>query len=225
MLFLHLWMAAVKLSCTCSHKKYYDITGMLCLCLSHSTNNDRDEASFVILHQFWTLIQKCFSQSDNAKIIWEKHTKRPWKTYSVTRWFSKYEVFEFLSALLSRLQAVTFKLTASKVSPMSVSKLLRLLSHDIKSWYLKIELAAFVKVQFPFRNFCYAMEGDSNLAFMAVKLFRTYPNGNLPETPSANQLIKKAVEFLQGTICERTENPIRQYRIAVEVAAAVPRPR
>jgi hypothetical protein len=145
---------SVNIAAHAAIEKDYDIVWMLCLCLSHSTNNGGDEASFVILHQFWTLIQKCFSQSDNAKIIWEKHTKQPWKTYSTTRWFSKYEVFEFLSALFSSLEAVIFKLIASKVSPMSASKLLELINHDIKSWYLKIELAAFVEVLLPFRNFC-----------------------------------------------------------------------
>jgi hypothetical protein len=67
---------SVNLAAHTAIEKDYDIVWMLSLCLSHSTNNGGDEASFVILHQFWTLIQKCFSQSDNAKIIWEKHTKR-----------------------------------------------------------------------------------------------------------------------------------------------------
>jgi hypothetical protein len=102
---------------------------------------------------------------------------------------------------------------------MSASKLLELINHDVKSLFLKIELAAFVEVLFPFRNFCYAMEGDGDLAFVAGErvdsLFITYPNGNLPETPSANQLIRKAVEFIQGSRYERTENiPIPQNRTA-----------
>jgi hypothetical protein len=67
---------SVNLSAHASIQKDHDIVWMLCLCLSHSTNNGGDEASFVILHQFWTLVQKCFSLSDNAKIIWEKHTGR-----------------------------------------------------------------------------------------------------------------------------------------------------
>jgi hypothetical protein len=67
---------SVNIAAHAAIEKDYDIVWMLCLCLSHSTNNGGDEASFVILHQFWTLIQKCFSQSENAKIIWEKHTGR-----------------------------------------------------------------------------------------------------------------------------------------------------
>jgi hypothetical protein len=58
---------SVNIAAHAAIKKSYDIVWMLCLCLSHSTNNGRDEASFVILCQFWTLIQKSFSQSDNAK--------------------------------------------------------------------------------------------------------------------------------------------------------------
>jgi hypothetical protein len=63
----------------------------------------------------------------------------------VTRWFSKHEVFEFLSQLFSSLQAAIYELTTSKVLPMSASKLLELMSHDVKSWHLKMELSAFVK--------------------------------------------------------------------------------
>lgn len=65
---------SVNLAAHAATKKDCNIVWMLCLCLSHSTNNGGDEASFAILHQFWTLIQKCFSLSDNAKIRWEKHT-------------------------------------------------------------------------------------------------------------------------------------------------------
>jgi hypothetical protein len=132
--------------------------------------------------------------------------------------------------LFSSLQAVVYELIALKVSPMSASKLLELVNDDVKSMYLKIELAAFVEVLFPLRKFCYAMEGDGDLAFAAGEradnLFLTYPDGNLPETPSANQLINQAVEFIQGTIHERPENiPVPQHRTAADVAAAVPRPR
>jgi hypothetical protein len=66
---------SVNLAAHAVIEKNYDIVWMLCfLCVSHSTNNGGDEASFVILHQFLTIIQKCFLPSDNAKIIWEKHT-------------------------------------------------------------------------------------------------------------------------------------------------------
>jgi hypothetical protein len=97
----------------------------------------------------------------------------------VTRWFSKYEVSEFPSALLSSLQAVIYKLIASNVLPMSASKLLELINHDVKSLYVKIEQATFVEVLFPLRNISYAMEGDGNLAFQAREwvdtLALTYP--------------------------------------------------
>jgi hypothetical protein len=46
------------------------------------------------------------------------------------------------------------------------------------------------------------------------------------QMPFANQLINKAVEFIQeGTIHECTDNPIHQHITAAEVVAAVPRPR
>jgi hypothetical protein len=74
------------------------------------------------------------------------------------------------------------------------------------------------------------MEGDGDLAFVAREKvdnpFLTYPNGDLPETPSANQLINKVVKYIQGTVHIRADNiPIRQHRTAVKVAAAVQRPR
>jgi hypothetical protein len=51
-------------------------------------------------------------------------------------------------------------------------------------------------------------------------------NGNLPEMPPANQLINKAVEFIEGTVHVRANNiPIRQYITAVKVVADIQRPR
>jgi hypothetical protein len=74
------------------------------------------------------------------------------------------------------------------------------------------------------------MERDGDLAFVAGErvddLSLTFPDGNLLEMPSTNQVVKKAVEFTQGTPHECAEDniPIPQHRTAAKVAAAVPRP-
>jgi hypothetical protein len=53
----------------------YDFNWLACLCLScHAANNSGDKAKFVMLNQFWILLQKIFIHSDKGKgeVIWER---------------------------------------------------------------------------------------------------------------------------------------------------------
>jgi hypothetical protein len=89
-----------------AHKKIERDTRVnwfLNICISHCTNNARDMANFPTFATFWSLLMKVFL-SDTAKIKWESTTGCTWLTYSVTRWFSKYDVAERVLSIL-----VTFR--------------------------------------------------------------------------------------------------------------------
>ena len=75
------------------------------LCLSHCTNNGGDLATFPALATMGALLQKVFA-GDNSKIIWQQQTKSAWLTYSDTRWFSKYDVYEDLFTRFGDLSGV-----------------------------------------------------------------------------------------------------------------------
>ena len=72
----------------------FNVKWFMNLCLSHLANNAGECANFIILSQVWSLVQKIFANSDNAKKEWESMTGTAWKTYSETRWYSKFEVLQ-----------------------------------------------------------------------------------------------------------------------------------
>ena len=62
-------------------EKDHGVEWLLLLCLSHVANNAGDQVGFVILEQFWKLLQKVFSHSENAKPIYEKVMGESWKGF------------------------------------------------------------------------------------------------------------------------------------------------
>ena len=83
-------------------------------CMSHLLCNAGDKAAFVLLELFWTLLQKIFSQSTQAQDIWIEVTGMSWPTYSETRWFPKYDVFEKIGKLFPDMLTVITKVTQKK---------------------------------------------------------------------------------------------------------------
>ena len=49
----------------------FNLNWFMNLCLSHLDNDTGDCANFIILSQVWSLVQKTFKNSDNAKKEWE----------------------------------------------------------------------------------------------------------------------------------------------------------
>ena len=144
------------------------------------------QASFVMLDHFWSLVQKVFAHSDGSKEEWYKVTEIPFPTHSNIRWYSKFDVLEvffkyfpdLLTVVTNGMFVLTFTLIIHYVShrihsfinqssvankgysSKNSSKLLHLLLDEAKMWYLKIELSAYVDVLGDLRNLCYFLEGD-----------------------------------------------------------------
>lgn len=86
------------------------------LCISHALSNAGDEAKFVLLSLFWTLVQKTFASSPEAKAIWADTTGKSWLDHSDTRWYSKYDVFELVSNFFGDLLSVVEKIVAKGIA-------------------------------------------------------------------------------------------------------------
>ena len=114
---------------------------LLSLCLSHMANNAGENASLVILGRFWSLTQKVFAQSDNAKAIFEQVTGLSWCSYSDTRWYSKYECLSINYIKFQFLPQVYSKLAEKKISIGNSGKLLEMVTHESTSRYLATELS------------------------------------------------------------------------------------
>ena len=95
------------------------------LCLSHLANNAGECANFIILSQVWSLVQKIFKNSDNAKKEWESMTGTAWKTYSGTLWYSKFEVLHDIYIKFAYLDPFLVRLIATKTSVANANRLIK----------------------------------------------------------------------------------------------------
>ena len=176
------------------------VSRMISLCLSHCANNAGEQAGFVLLDLFWTLIQKIFSQSQQAQDTWRLVTGEAWPTYSETRWYSKFEVMQKLADYFPDLLTIMTKLVSAKVASQNSAKLLNLLLDHKKSWQLQIELASYTEVLVDLCKLCYNLEGDgTDLPFKVAGRIRSvkelYPGGQLKSLPSTNALISRAIHW------------------------------
>ncbi len=174
---------------------------LISFCMSHMICNAGDQASFLLLELFWSYIQKVFATSQQARDEWTRHTGTAWPTHSETRWFSKYDVLEKLSALFPDLLTVVTSVAAKGISPANSTKLLNLLLDPLKSRKLAIELSAYVEVLYPLRNLCYWLErDDTDVAFrVADKISEfeaRFPNGRMMVLPSTDRLIMEVSPLL-----------------------------
>ena len=167
---------------------------LLSYCMSHLACNAGDEAGFPLLNKLWSLLQKVFAHSTNAKDIFFEVSGMRWLTYSETRWFSKYDVFELLMKIFSDLLTVMTRIVTVKTSQANSATLLNLLLDPARSNQLKIELAAYVDGIFELRNLCYYLEADwTDLAFKCSAriddFVDMFPNGEMKPLKSADRLI------------------------------------
>ena len=131
-----------------------------------------------------------FLNSESAKIEWEKLVGSSWKSYSDTKWYSKFEVLKDVY-----LKIPYFKiLIKNGICVGNANALRTLLEDQLKNWFVQIELASYE----PFYKFCYGLEGDGQLVFIVGQkldeLYTLFEGGNrLPELPSARHLIADAV--------------------------------
>ena len=81
-----------------------------------------------------------------------------WKEYSNIRWYSKYEVKEFVFKYFGDLKNIVTEIVKKGISPQNSMKLLNLLTDKMKCHKLKIELSPYVEALFDLQNLCYWLE-------------------------------------------------------------------
>ena len=175
-----------------------EVPRFVAICLSHCSNNAGNQASFVILDLFWSIVQKVFCQSEQARDEWVTTTGISYPTYSETRWYSKYKWYEVVLPVFPDLITVARNLIKKKISPANSGKLYAMMTEPGTSWYLKIQLSAYVEGLVDFRDACYFLEGDAtDLPFMVWRRFKkieeAYPDGQMKTLPSTERLIMEAI--------------------------------
>ena len=108
------------------------------------------------LNEFISTWIGLFSHSFKARTLWKSRTDCSVKSYSVTRWWSKWEVMRQLMVYFGDL--LSFLEENDDVAPACRLKLLGIIHDSDKLAHLKIELAATVDIGEPFVKACYYLE-------------------------------------------------------------------
>ena len=130
-------------------------------CFSHILDRVGENMKTPILDEFLKAWVGMFTRSPKTRARWRALTGLPPPSYSVTRWWSRYEV---LAKLMSTFGDVSNLLEEDDISPANASKLRAILEDAPKTRKLKMELAVTVDCMEPVVKATYNLEGDGYLA-------------------------------------------------------------
>ena len=128
-------------------------------CYSHTIDHVGEKFITPTLHEFGLLWVSLFSHSPKACVAW-----RSMASYSKTRWWSRWEVFQQVMAQFGDL--VPFLEEISDVAPATRSKLHSLLGDSQKNTKLQLELASIIDCGEEFIKATYNLEGDLDEALV-----------------------------------------------------------
>ena len=170
-------------------------------CFSHTIDNVGKHFEFRVLDTFAQYWVSLFSHSAAARLAWKARTGTAMRTYSPTRWWSKWEVMNLVLEYFADVEP--FVRENDHLAPATRAQLMEIFNSPADSKVLELELAAFVDGGNHFVATIYYLEGDGPLVFSCYERLPTvsnavavaaYPNvegvarrqavGNLPVTIS-----------------------------------------
>ena len=95
-------------------------------CFSHTLNNVGERFQVPTLDKFMKYWEQMFKLSPKSRLLWREQTGMSIKTYSPTRWWSKWECMKQLMLLWSDVPSSLHNAKLSKVSPKSCEQLQQL---------------------------------------------------------------------------------------------------
>ena len=126
-------------------------------CFSHTIDHVGEHFRIPMLDEFvsaWILL---FSHSPKAQLAWRTRTGHSIKTFSKTRWWSRWEVVNQLLELFGDIQPF---LEESEVGPATYNRLLAILQDATKKINLKVEMAVVVDGGRQFVQSTYNLDGN-----------------------------------------------------------------
>ena len=132
-------------------------------CYSHTIDHVGEKFVTPTLHEFGLLWVSLFAHSPKACVAWRTRTGRSMASYSKTRWWSRWEVFQ--QVMLQYGDLVPFLEENADIAPSTRPKLLSLLCDPQKNTKLQLELASIIDCGEAFVKATYSLEGDGALVF------------------------------------------------------------
>ena len=138
---------------------------LIVVCFSHTLDNVGNHLAIPTLLQFGNLWIRLFSHSDQAKLAWQDLTGRRPKSYSETRWWLKWEVYQQLLEQFGDVCGFLEMAKEKKICAQIVPQLLEIMSDPQRLIDLKLELPVTVDVGNHFVKASYYLESDGPLVF------------------------------------------------------------
>ena len=156
-------------------------------CYSHTIDHVGDKFNTQILHEFGILWVSLFSHSYNARLLWRTKTSQSIKSFSPTRWWSRWEVYDQLLNLFGDVHP--FLRDNRDLAPSTRSKLLNLLDDNQKNVKLQ---AAVIDAGAPFVRATYRLEGDGALVLSSYdEIFSLHEAIRMAHFPNLTALSTK----------------------------------
>lgn len=131
-------------------------------CFSHTLDNAGGKFNIPTLNEFFTAWIQLFSLSPKAHLVWRDRTGIAVKSYSKTRWWSKWEVAKQLMELFG--DVLPFLECSEDVGLATRAKMREILANPQSKALLQLELALTIDAGLPFVQAIYRLEGDEPLA-------------------------------------------------------------
>ena len=142
-------------------------------CFSHTLDHVGEHFNTPALDVFMKVWISMFSSSPKTKLAWTTKTGLSIPSYSVTRWWSKWEVMKFLHDSFGDVESF---LEIEDLPPSKV-KLQEILHDPPSKRKLMIELAMTIDAGEPFVKATYCLEGDGPLIFSAYEEIKALERG------------------------------------------------
>ena len=163
-------------------------------CWSHTLDHVGQKMNTPILEELTKLWISLFSHSPKTRVMWRTLTGLPPPSFSVTRWWSRFEV---MHQLFKSFGDILPFLENPELTSSSSNKMLEILKDPPKLRKLQMELAVTVDAMEPFVKATYTLEGDGVLALKAYgQLDALYQSVALEHYPN---VIAKAKQLSGGS--------------------------
>ena len=146
-------------------------------CFSHTIDNVGKQFEFRVLDTFAQYWGSLFLHSAAARLAWKARTGTAMRTYSLTRWWSKWEVMNLVLEYFADVEP--FVRENDHLAPATRAHLMEIFNSPADSKDLELELAAFVDGGNHFVSATYYLEGDGPLVFSCYERLATVSNAEV----------------------------------------------
>jgi hypothetical protein len=171
-------------------------------CFSHTIDNVGTHFKFRVLDIFFRHWISLFANSYNAKLLWKERTGQSMRSYSNTRWWSKWEVQKQVYEYFG--DVVPFLRENENLSPATRQHLLEIIDNPRDLQDLRLELAVIVDAGVQFVKATYYLEGDGPLIFSCYERLSAVSNAigvaNFPSTSAIAREIANGDVVVQNQL-------------------------